>query len=373
MLHRGEERHGRETSKLWAYCDGYIFVRESVVFPRLGTGNLSCHRQLICRNDYVVSTGEQQWLRQDPPTFSRRQEGNSFRVSGLWPRSPNFQQFRLEVSIFGDRSEMKHADIRRKHVFKDLRPWICHDISCSYGTDPFQSREDWVQHLELQHNLGVLSRAKDCPLCLEILGQGKTQFLKHLCSHFEEISLSSLPTGVSSDYESDEESNPPTIEYRSTRIIQDPRELETILSAAETRQLDLELTTVESDNSRPRSHTNGDSSHYQEPIPTGQIASGGNLGPKIWVGDRFLPQFVRAAEVSGEGLCYFYEDGSHCKAVVNGETVNAHWGVTQEGRPRKRLTPACMACRARKIKCDPDLPSCDQCSKFGRECYYKEP
>ncbi|KAF6784170.1 hypothetical protein CSOJ01_15786 [Colletotrichum sojae] len=94
----------------------------------------------------------------------------------------------------------------KKHLFKDLRPWICHEVSCSYGTEPFQSREDWAQHLELQHNHGVVSQPKECPLCLEIVGQGNTQFLKHVSSHFEEISLSSLPTGVPSDCESEEES-----------------------------------------------------------------------------------------------------------------------------------------------------------------------
>lgn len=61
------------------------------------------------------------------------------------------------------------------------------------------------------------------------------------------------------------------------------------------------------------------------------------LGPKIWTGTHFLPRFVRQSEVSGEGLCYFYDDGSHCKTVIDGEQVNAHWGVTKAGKPRKRL------------------------------------
>lgn len=61
------------------------------------------------------------------------------------------------------------------------------------------------------------------------------------------------------------------------------------------------------------------------------------LGPKIWTGTHFLPRFVRQAEVPGEGLCYFYDDGSHCKTVIDGEQVNAHWGVTKAGKPRKRL------------------------------------
>lgn len=96
-----------------------------------------------------------------------------------------------------------------------------------------------------------------------------------------------------------------------------------------------------------------------------------SLGPKIWTGTHFLPRFVRQAEYPGEGLCYFYDDGTHCKTVIDGEPVNAHWGVTKAGKPRKRLAIACLTCREKKIKCDPDFPRCVQCEKFGRVCKFK--
>jgi len=95
------------------------------------------------------------------------------------------------------------------------------------------------------------------------------------------------------------------------------------------------------------------------------------LGPKIWTGTHFLPRFVRSADVPGEGPCYFYDDGSHCKTMIDGEAVNAHWGVTKAGKPRKRLAIACLTCREKKIKCDPDFPRCVQCEKFGRSCQFK--
>ncbi|KAL1894147.1 hypothetical protein Cpir12675_003789 [Ceratocystis pirilliformis] len=95
------------------------------------------------------------------------------------------------------------------------------------------------------------------------------------------------------------------------------------------------------------------------------------LGPKIWTGTHFLPRFIKAAQVPGEGLCYFYDDGTHCKTVIDGEAVNAHWGVTKAGKPRKRLAIACVTCREKKIKCDPDYPRCVQCDKFGRVCRFK--
>ncbi|KAK2611198.1 hypothetical protein N8I77_004564 [Diaporthe amygdali] len=107
------------------------------------------------------------------------------------------------------------------------------------------------------------------------------------------------------------------------------------------------------------------------PVSTKEAPNKDELGPNIWTGTHFLPRFVRAAEVPGEGMCYFYDDGSHCKTVVDGETINPHWGVTKAGKPRKRLAIACVTCREKKIKCDPDYPRCVQCEKFGRICKFK--
>ncbi|KAK4219250.1 hypothetical protein QBC37DRAFT_273346 [Rhypophila decipiens] len=115
------------------------------------------------------------------------------------------------------------------------------------------------------------------------------------------------------------------------------------------------------------------SMHHMPGTPASTVTSEGvpvkdGLGPKIWTGTHFLPRFLRAQEVPGEGLCYFYDDGTHCKTVIDGEAVNAHWGVTKAGKPRKRLAIACVTCREKKIKCDPDYPRCVQCEKFGRVC-----
>lgn len=93
-------------------------------------------------------------------------------------------------------------------------------------------------------------------------------------------------------------------------------------------------------------------------------------GPAIQVDDRFLPRFLREEYLPDEGLCYFYDDGRHCKAVINSERVNPYWGVTKAGKPRKRLILACRSCRDKKIKCQPDYPKCEQCNKFGRECRF---
>lgn len=83
------------------------------------------------------------------------------------------------------------------------------------------------------------------------------------------------------------------------------------------------------------------------------------------------PHVVDEKYIEGEGLCYIYADGSHCPKTIDGLPVNANWGVTKAGKPRKRLAQACLTCREKKIKCHPNLPKCDQCQKSGRECRFE--
>jgi Fungal specific transcription factor domain/Fungal Zn(2)-Cys(6) binuclear cluster domain len=80
---------------------------------------------------------------------------------------------------------------------------------------------------------------------------------------------------------------------------------------------------------------------------------------------------VKEANIDGKGLCYVYDDGTVCQKVINGDMVNPKWGTTKAGKPRKRLGQACNTCREKKIRCDPQIPKCAQCQKFGRECRFE--
>ncbi|OJD13348.1 hypothetical protein AJ78_06183 [Emergomyces pasteurianus Ep9510] len=84
-----------------------------------------------------------------------------------------------------------------------------------------------------------------------------------------------------------------------------------------------------------------------------------------------LAHVVDERFIEGEGICYVYSDGSHCPKLIDGEPVNANWGITKAGKPRKRLAQACITCRDKKIKCIPNIPKCDQCQKSGRECRFE--
>lgn len=89
------------------------------------------------------------------------------------------------------------------------------------------------------------------------------------------------------------------------------------------------------------------------------VSSRGSIRQSRLIGQRDIP---------GEGSCYIYEDGTYCRAVIDGEPVNPSWGITKAGKPRKRLAQACLTCREKKIKCEPDFPKCHQCAKSQRVC-----
>ncbi|KAJ5649656.1 uncharacterized protein N7484_003379 [Penicillium longicatenatum] len=109
--------------------------------------------------------------------------------------------------------------------------------------------------------------------------------------------------------------------------------------------------------------------YHENPSSTGDISSPESASRVS--GQSTLPLVIDERYVEGEGICYFYADGSHVPKLINGVLVNANWGITKAGKPRKRLAQACLTCREKKIKCQPNLPKCDQCQKSGRECRFE--
>lgn len=116
--------------------------------------------------------------------------------------------------------------------------------------------------------------------------------------------------------------------------------------------------------------------HHGHSSNSGSSASPASLSPQLsregpGATAKPLPRVISESDIPGEGRCYVYEDGTHCKKIIDGEVVNAQWGVTKAGKPRKRLAIACTTCREKKIKCDPADPKCVQCDKSGRECHFQ--
>lgn len=80
---------------------------------------------------------------------------------------------------------------------------MCLDLSCPYSSSTFESRDKWISHLALDHEMEPKWASAECPLCREETGNGKIAITKHLSKHLEEVSLSALPVEVDSDAESE--------------------------------------------------------------------------------------------------------------------------------------------------------------------------
>lgn len=91
----------------------------------------------------------------------------------------------------------------KKHLYLDLRPYICLYQRCSYNSTAFLSRELWIDHIGLDHGLAPDWQSQQCPLCLEQTGSGKGSILIHLARHMEDIALASLPKGPDSEVNSE--------------------------------------------------------------------------------------------------------------------------------------------------------------------------
>lgn len=104
---------------------------------------------------------------------------------------------------------------------------------------------------------------------------------------------------------------------------------------------------------------------------TSSISVSGQSGHDLPTATKAHLRVVGEDVVPGEGPCYIYEDGSHVRKTIDGDVVNAQWGVTKAGKARKRLAIACITCREKKIRCEPGDVKCVQCDKSGRDCRFQ--
>ncbi|KAL9038048.1 MAG: hypothetical protein Q9180_003370 [Flavoplaca navasiana] len=88
-----------------------------------------------------------------------------------------------------------------RHVFTDLRPYICIYHPCRTPDKLFQSRHDWLDHIRTIHFIKTLL----CPLCKAVVETAK-QYERHVARHMEELALFVLPR---LDYDDEEEEGEP--------------------------------------------------------------------------------------------------------------------------------------------------------------------
>jgi hypothetical protein len=92
----------------------------------------------------------------------------------------------------------------RKHIFNDLRPYVCTVITPRDDTCllPLSSRTAWIKH-EMIHLESAFQKIK-CPFCPSTKeARPASTYLKHISRHLREVALAVLPQSHDSDSESD--------------------------------------------------------------------------------------------------------------------------------------------------------------------------
>ncbi|KAL4878731.1 hypothetical protein BJY04DRAFT_220798 [Aspergillus karnatakaensis] len=85
------------------------------------------------------------------------------------------------IQIVRDRSDW------RKHVFKDLQPYICTSERCTVG--PFAGRHEWFEHESSQHR-----KEWHCIICSGLISDSKSDLIAHLkCHHQSAFTTIQLP------------------------------------------------------------------------------------------------------------------------------------------------------------------------------------
>ena len=84
--------------------------------------------------------------------------------------------------------DIKSTRSWNRHIFKDIKPYVCTFSECSMPDRLYDSRREWYFHETTEH------RRVDfvCSLCKETLKSSK-QYERHVARHLEELALFALP------------------------------------------------------------------------------------------------------------------------------------------------------------------------------------
>jgi hypothetical protein len=111
------------------------------------------------------------------------------------------------------------ADWCRKHVFDDLKPYVCTIEDCKDTATLYNHSGMWAQH-EASHPLSA-SRSSECSFCSAIYQHRGPTYYKHVSAHLREVSLSVLPQPADDDDGFDTDDSDPPSAPGSERIHSD--------------------------------------------------------------------------------------------------------------------------------------------------------
>lgn len=94
--------------------------------------------------------------------------------------------------------DIKSTRSWNRHIFKDIKPYVCTFPKCSMPDRLYDSRREWYFHESTEH------RREDfvCSLCKDTLKSSK-QYERHVARHLEELALFALPRIEIDDAEDD--------------------------------------------------------------------------------------------------------------------------------------------------------------------------
>lgn len=126
---------------------------------------------------------------------------------------------------------MNGSDGYRKHVFEDLKPYVCTIDGCEEPRTLYNHSALWPEH-ESSHLVSP-PRMAECPFCAAIFQQRALPYFKHVSTHLQEVSLSVLPHPADEDdgFDSDDSNNDETASSAPSHPLQELPDVDTSSSA----------------------------------------------------------------------------------------------------------------------------------------------
>lgn len=87
----------------------------------------------------------------------------------------------------------------RRHLLSDLRPWVCCQLSCGCAREPYPTRNQWIGHLQAQHQLHPHWDDKTCPFCQQFIKTGREKMINHVERHLWHLFLAALTANPGND------------------------------------------------------------------------------------------------------------------------------------------------------------------------------
>ncbi len=106
--------------------------------------------------------------------------------------------------------DIKSTGSWNRHIFKDIKPYVCTFPDCRTPDRLYDSRREWNFHETTEHHREDLC----CPLCKDTLKSSK-QYERHVARHLEELALFALPR-TETDDEEDNDGNEDVFNARNS-------------------------------------------------------------------------------------------------------------------------------------------------------------